>query len=79
MRLSTFLALATSISGTFAATSYVSSTNMETVTTCASTVTDCPARNGTNPIPEYSDAAAQINVHAYGAGAVAFALCAMLL
>ncbi|GME97228.1 unnamed protein product [Ambrosiozyma monospora] len=82
MQFSTVLILASSALA--ASSVYETKTNQETdlvtVTSCASTVTNCPAnkKNGTNSITTYEAAAPSFGSY-YAAGAAAFAAGALLL
>ncbi|GMM28826.1 hypothetical protein DAMA08_015430 [Martiniozyma asiatica (nom. inval.)] len=73
-----FATLALFASSAVAATSYLTSTDLETITSCGPEVTDCPARNHTSSsVPTYEAGAATQGY--YAAGAVALAAGALLM
>lgn len=81
MKFSTIFLFASTVLGAHSTTS-VESTTIDTITSCASTVSYCPGRNDTqSTITTYSDAAVygagSANLFAFGAAAAAVG--AMLL
>lgn len=55
------------------------STEVDTITSCASTVTNCPAKNTTGSTSIYTDGAAFVGGSYYAAGAAVLAAGALLI
>ncbi|GMM29969.1 hypothetical protein DAMA08_027140 [Martiniozyma asiatica (nom. inval.)] len=72
-----FFQLTVLASAASAATSFLTSTEFETISSCAPDVTDCPFANTTSIIPTFAGAGATQGY--YAAGAVALAAGALLM
>lgn len=83
MQFSNIIALAATLSGVSASTSYYQYTTIETSTICESTVSYCPGRNESrnDTVPQYIDAAAPgvDSTHLYTFGTVAVAALGVML
>lgn len=82
MQFSSLLFIASAIASTSAASSSYTtlvSTTFSTIISCDESISSCPAKNGTGPVPIYPDAAPHGSASVVALGAAAVVLGAFLL